>query len=193
MNKPPYLGLIAAAGLSALATGYALRSADMPLTPAAQNTALLEKFDRLQESIDSLNNGFKSIDASLNRLASATPVISQAADAATGAPGEAPPEAHATPAPGASAASPRSKMIIVNPTPEQSAYFETMKQRLNDPSYVKSMSLAELDNNDLKALPPAMRQAILLLAVQKFNNGEVDKETFLPKTAGVDSLPNSSN
>ena len=194
MRLPSYIGLIAAAGLSALATAYALRSTDIPLTPSAQNKALLERFDLLQDSLEGINNGLKTIDTNLERLAGATPVFGPAIGADGGAHGAVPPGASAIPQPpGTATANPTPTMTIVNPSPEQSAYFEMMKERLDDPGYVQNMSLAELDNKDLKALPPVMRQAILMLAVQKFNNGEVTKIFSIPKAEDAQNMPQSTN
>lgn len=86
-----------------------------------------------------------------------------------------------TPEQRAAAESP--KMVIVNPTHEQNQIFENLKRRLNDPVFLSSLSFAELiQMEEMKTIPEPLQQVILSRAIAKFNNGEIDEQTFLHGT-----------
>ncbi len=162
MRLPILLGLFGIAGLSVLATSYALRSegAASGLFATAHEQELQQEIDRLRKIAEELN-------ASINRInLGLLSKTSQAGNTASQKQGE----------PAASAAS---------PTPEQNAFYVDQLQRFDDPSFVRTMNLSELTKlEQVKALPDPLRQALLAKAMEKYNRGEVDEQTFLTGMAG---------
>lgn len=74
------------------------------------------------------------------------------------------------------------KMVMVDPTPQQNQVFEELKSLLDQPRYIESLNLDTLSKNeDLASLPKALQMVIISKAIEKFNKGEVDKNTFLSK------------
>jgi hypothetical protein len=186
MRLSLFLAVIGVAGLSVLATAYTLRSGnnDRGFALSAHEKAMLQEIDRLHKTIESMTADLNRLNLNPDRLPGVAPAVNAAtpkhgmtptaaapATPNTGTPGGSPP---------ATGQSPRSLVVMVNPTPEQNAYFEGLKQRFDDPSFVRTLNLSELTQmEEMKALPALLQKVILGKAIEKFNRGEVDKNTFL--------------
>lgn len=203
MRFPQFLVVIAVAGLSVLATTYALRSGNSDKAPAASvhEQALQQEIERLRKTNDNLTTDLNRLHTNRNQPPAAAP---PAGHAASPKPGMTPTAAAPPPAPhlvtlGESPPTddepPRAPIIINHPTqaqmdavkltPEQGAFFENMKQRLDNPAFVSTMNMSELTKmEEMKALPDPLRQALLAKAIEKYNRGEVDEKTFLSGMAG---------
>jgi len=82
--------------------------------------------------------------------------------------------------PPGSEAPPAPEMLIVDPAPEQQAVYEAFDKKLDDPDYLRTLSLKDLlENSELNAIPEPLRRLILDKAVEKFNRGELDSDTFI--------------
>ena len=74
---------------------------------------------------------------------------------------------------------------MVNPTPAQQAVYDGMMLRFDDPSFVKTLTLAKLSQmEELKMLPRPLVMVIFSKALEKYNNGEVDKNSFFSAGGG---------
>lgn len=73
----------------------------------------------------------------------------------------------------------RPPMVMVNPTLEQNEVFQMLKARLDDPTYLSTLSLLELSQaEDLVKLPKALQLVLISKAIKQYNNGAVSKEVF---------------
>ena len=163
MRLPIFLGLVVVAGLSVLATSYALHSEDTGSGrfSTAHEQELQQEIERLRKIASDLNTSITRIN--LDLLGQALPTDNTASQ-------------KQGMAQTASAAS---------PTPEQSALYKELMQRFDDPSFVKTLNLSEFTNmGQMKALPDSLQQALVAKAMEKYNRGEVDEKTFLTGTAG---------
>jgi hypothetical protein len=152
------------AGLSVLAMAYTLRSEnnDTGFAASAHEQELQQETDRLRKTVESLNAGLNRIGSNPNRFAGAPPTVNPA------------PQSMAQTAAAASL------------TPEQNAFVEDIQLRFNDPSFVRTLNLSELNQRrEIKALPRPIQEAILNKAIEKYNRGEVDEKTFLSGMAGL--------
>lgn len=71
-------------------------------------------------------------------------------------------------------------LVMVDPTAEQNQTFEELKDLLDQPRYLESLNLDTLaKSEELTSLPKPLQMVLLSKAIQKFNNGEVDRLTFL--------------
>ena len=177
--------LVAAIGvavLSALATSYALHSGSS-VTVSAREKTMLQEIDRLHQTIENMTADLNRINLTPDRSIGATPVVNVAAPkrgvTQTAAVPKASNTVTSTELPSTSSESNRPRILMVNPTPEQSAIFEGLKQRFDDPLFVRNLNLADLSQmEEMKALPSLLQKAILSKALKKFDLGEVDKSTF---------------
>ena len=154
-----FLGLTGVAALSVLATVYTLPSenADAGLATSAHEQELQQEIDRLHQTVESLKAGLDRIGSN-PRLAGAPPAVSPAQTTAA-----------------------------ASLTTEQKTFVENIQLRFNDPSFVRTLNLSELTKmGPMQSLPDPLRQALIAKALEKYNRGEVDEQTFL---AGMKGYP----
>lgn len=71
-------------------------------------------------------------------------------------------------------------LVMVDPSAEQNKTFEYLKDLLDQPHYIESLKLDTLANSeDVTSLPKPLQMVIISKAIEKYNNGEVDRMTFL--------------
>jgi hypothetical protein len=183
--------VIGVTGFSILLTAYIFGSGgnDPGSTASAREAGLQQEIDRLQQVIANLNAALARIDSRFaNTPAAVNTAPPKRSVAQAAAPPASPPTVTSDESPPTPGASSRPRMIIVNPTPEQNARYESLKQRFDDPSFVKTLNLSELSQmEEMKGLPGPMQQMILSQAMERYNRGEVaDKKAFF-------SIPGASH
>ena len=73
-------------------------------------------------------------------------------------------------------------MVMVNPTEQQNKLFEELKNSLDQPLYIQNLNLdALVKSEDMLSLPKPLQMVIVSKAIKRFNDGEVDRMTFLGK------------
>ncbi len=83
------------------------------------------------------------------------------------------------PPPGRDQAHP-ADILLVDPTPEQQALYEAFDKRLDDPEYLRTLSMKDLlESEELNLIPDALRRLIISKAVAKVNEGTINLETFI--------------
>ena len=71
-------------------------------------------------------------------------------------------------------------LVMVNPTLEQNTTFEHLKDLLDQPRYIETLKLDTLANSEaVTSLPKPLQMVIISKAIEKYNNGEVERMTFL--------------
>lgn len=99
------------------------------------------------------------------------PVVG-AEDASAGYDGLRPPGTVSEPAP--------PRLLVVDPTPEQQEIYDRFDKRLDDPAYLQTLNIEDLlGSAEFKAMPEPLQKLVLNKAADKFNRGEIDRETFL--------------
>lgn len=197
LRLPIFPSILLVAGLSALMATYALQSGNTITRSISDphDQELAQELDQLRTSMNSLTTGITRLDSKLDKLAAtqaagasrhhraddaqpALTVLDYSSDSIT-------PLAEGASTTGIGGSPKIPKIIMVDPTPEQNEAFERLKERFNDPSFVKTLNLAELNKMDeMKSLPGPLQQVILGKAFEKLNRGEVDENTFLSGMAG---------
>ena len=179
MRLSIFLTALGVAGVSVLVTTYALRSGNsvQGFAVSAREKMMLKEIARLHQTIESMTADLNRIDLNPNQPDGAAPAVNKAAPKRDTTPLATAPDAPTTVA--SSGELPRPQVLMVNPTPEQNAIFEGLKQRFDDPAFVATLNLAELSQmEEVKALPSLLQKVILSKALAKLDRGEVDKTTF---------------
>lgn len=191
MRLSKLLGVIGATGLAVLATSHVLHIESDSAGPvvSAHEKELQQENERLRRTVENLT-------AEINRD-KVNPDQQRGTERTVAAPPPSPVPGATTPDGPRSArtGSPAIPMTMAgptetlngttHPTPDQSAFFEKMKQRFDDPTFVSTLNLSELARmKEMKSLPAPMQKVLLAKAIQKYNRGEVDERTFLSGMPG---------
>lgn len=71
-------------------------------------------------------------------------------------------------------------ILLVDPTPEQQALYEAFDKRLDDPEYLRTLSMKDLlESEELNLIPDALRRLIISKAVAKVNEGTISLDAFI--------------
>ncbi len=186
MRHRLYIYAIGVALLSVVATRYILRpsNSDAGSGVSSREQEMQHEIDRLHQTISSLTAALSRINLNPAQPAGATPANNAAAPKQNMPQQTAaqPPASNPARMPDMSATGPhRPTITMVSPTPEQQAVYDNVMQRFDDPSFVRTLTMANLTHmEELSTLPQPLVMLILSKALEKYNNGEVDRSKFFP-------------